>query len=120
MGYELKSKSFESYLLIEIIGEWPVRNADKIIEEILKLHTKNPLPILFDLRNDSSIPSIIGDYNDVAAFVNAKFHSLGKIAVLDKKERKEANENFELFATNRGLQFRFFYTKKDALKWLID
>ncbi len=121
MSYRIIKSSMENYLRILIEGEWPEINPRKLMDEIFNTwQNNNMLPLLIDVREMSFNPIATNDYIDVQKFEAAGFIQLGRIAVIDKLDRKFYNDAFESWATLQGLKFKFFYTdEKNAIKWLL-
>jgi hypothetical protein len=104
-----------------IDGSWPTDNPKDIITDIHNLWSKQQgQHLILDLRSMEGSPSISDDFEDVHIFIDVGFRRLGRVAILDKPSRREANGFFETVAYNRGLDFRFFYgDEKDAINWLL-
>ena len=121
MSYTLTCSSSEDCLSIRIDGKWAIEKPEDIISDILKHWAKHHnLPLFIDARNLEDTPSILGDYENVQRFVVAGFPRGRRIAVLDKLDRRNANDFFETAACNRGLQFQFFYAdEQEAISWLL-
>ena len=121
MSYLLKKSIYANYLQINVEGTWPWESPANIIEEIFDLSREHKnLALLIDLRKMKSTPSVVSDYFEVEKFAAAGFSKIGFIAVLDILERKESSEFFETTASNRGMNFRFFYSDIDeAVSWLL-
>jgi hypothetical protein len=121
MKYTLRCSSARGCLQIGVDGSWPSDKPEEIIADILNLWAKHQgQRLILDMRSMEESPSISGDYENVRHFFDAGFWRFGGIAILDKPDRREANDFFELAAHNRGLGFRFFYgDEKDAINWLL-
>ena len=120
MNYTLEHSSIQDCLCIRVIGRWPSRKPERIISDIFNLWKEYKQPVLIDIRRMEDAPGILGDYQNAERFADAGFGRLGRIAVLDNQERRDANDFFETTASNRGLKFRFFYAKEqEAIAWLV-
>ena len=121
MKYALKCSPLDNYILIRIEGTWTPENGQDIINDIYNLTVKhNSLPLLLDILDMESDPSVMTDYDDVQGFVDTGFRFIDHIAVLDNIIHKDNNDFFENAAYNRGITIRFFYSgKEEALKWLL-
>ena len=121
MKYTLRCSSAGGCLQIGVDGSWPSDNPEEIIADILNLWGKHQgQRLILDVRSMEDFPSISGDYENVHRFFDAGFWRFSGIAILDKPDRREANDFFELAAHNRGLSFHFFYgDEKEAINWLL-
>ncbi len=121
MSYALTCSSSEDCLRIRIDRKGEFEKPEDIISDILKHWAKHQnIPLFIDTRNLEYTPSILGDYENVKRFVDAGFPRGRRIAVLDKLDRRTANDFFETTACNRGLQVQFFYAdEQEAISWLL-
>jgi len=120
MPYSIAARPSQGVLTICVEGRWPSADPDSIIDEIFGLWKKEGRgSLLVDLRAMDDEPTISGDFWLAKAFAERGYHSVGGIAVLDRVERKDANDFFSLASWNRGLRFCFFYeSEREALEWL--
>ena len=117
----MKETIYEQKDYVEIILNGEISNNARLsflerIKEIWEEYGKKPL-----LVNTASLEMEISVLKDMMLAENMPkitFFELGKIAVVDRKPRKESNDFFEIAALNRGIQIRFFYSNEDAIKWI--
>lgn len=121
MKHHIECIPTDDHLYLRIGGIWLRENARDIIKEISNFSEQNPgLPLLIDVCDMKSDVSTFNDFDDVHIFIEMHFRKLGRIAVIDRDNRKKHNEFFETAANNRGLRIRFFYTdRQEALSWLL-
>ena len=120
MSYALTCSSTEDYLRVRIDGTWPSEKPEGIISDIFNHWAKHhDIALFIDIRKMKGTPSVLGDYKEAEVFADTGFCQVGRIAVLDKLGRREADNFFEATAFNRGLQFKFFYgDEQEAIDWL--
>lgn len=120
MSYTLTCQLARDHLRITVTGTWPSNTSKDIITGMHACwleHQKRPL--LIDIRSMRDKPTVVGDFRLAELFADTGFSLIGRIAVLDSEDRREANDFFETTAYNRGLTFRFFYAdEQEAISWL--
>jgi hypothetical protein len=120
MDTKLEHSLVKGCLRIRLTGTWTAERADQIITDIFSIWEKYQKPLLIDVRDLEDTPSIFRDYQEVGKFVSAGFRRVGRIAVLDYPQRREANDFLETAAQNQGMRFVFFYSsEEDAIAWLL-
>ena len=121
MSHELTCIVSADYVRILVEGVWPSDKPRGIIDDIHDAWAKYPkLALLIDARHLRDIPSVIGDFKTAEHFAAVGFGRIGRIAVLDTLDHKDANEFLETAALNRGVNFQFFYTsEQEAVDWLL-
>ena len=121
MSYTVECMPAEDHLRICITGAWPSKKPDDIMADIHALWTEHQSkPLLIDMRNMEDNPAVLSDYENAKRFEKAGYRRIGRIAVLDREDRCEANDFFETTALNRGLGFRFFYgDEQEAISWIL-
>ena len=119
MDTKLEHSLVKGCLRIRLTGTWTAERADQIITDIFSIWEKYQKPLLIDVRDLEDTPSIFRDYQEVGKFVSAGFRQVGRIAVLDYPQRREANDFLETSAQNQGITIVFFYTnEEEAIAWL--
>lgn len=110
----------EDFLCIRIDGKWPSGKPVDFVNSIYKLwEAQAKRKLLIDIRHMDDTPSVLSDFWDAKIFAEAGFCRVGKVSILDNLDRQKMNAFFETTASNRGLQFRFFYDdEQEALAWL--
>jgi len=74
--------------------------------------------VLVDSRDLKYDASVFSDYLATQEMKLLQPPGSKRIAVLEKPEIKSNIEMFELALRNLGINARFFFDKKEALKWL--
>lgn len=120
MEYELSSTVFENHVCVCIKGRWPAEQQEKIVVEIYNAWAANPRRgLLIDIRGMHDIPQAYLDYQTGRFFEAAGFRNIGRIAILDKPDRRDANKFLKITAYNRGVHLYFFYgDDQEVIDWL--
>ena len=119
MPFNMSTLISNQCLVIELEGTFDPGYEEQLAKGIYACQSSHTnLPTLLDIRKIEHNPSVFSDYQDVKQLIEAGIRKLGKMAILDKPERGEANSFFETVAINRGVNICFFYVKENALDWL--
>jgi len=118
MSITIDYKYKDTYLFVEISGEWKITHLPNLFENIKAEADKLKTKLIFIDINNLSKPD-----SDFARFLTGE-----KLAMVFKYEYKIAaclptkniNHFGEVVAINRGAHFKIFDNDAEAMIWLLD
>jgi len=121
VAFSIESSVSTAHVTVRVVGDWTPESTDQILKCVMtKWLEHREKPLLVDVRETSTEPSVTDDWFKAEALVNAGFRRIPRIAVVDAISRRGANDFFATAAVNRGVRLRCFYGDlKDAEDWLV-
>ena len=116
---KLDVESLPGYLHIRTHGVWSRDTSGDFLKQlIVTISESRQINILVDSRDLKYDSSVFSDYLATREMELLQPPGSKRIAVVEKPEIKSNVEMFELALRNLGINARFFFDKKEALKWL--
>ncbi len=118
MNYKFYNK--KSFVLVKAIGtQTTADEASRYAKEMMDYCTSVKCnKVLLDEREMEMAMSISDDY-ELAESISEKFVGVfSHMACVPSLENRHPAADFELFAQNRGINYKWFGTVEDAQKWL--
>ena len=122
MEWTIKVNQEKQYVEIVTSGSVDKQGSLGMISAIVSSSSEYEIKNI--LIDHTQIQSVTGDTFDVF-YRPRKFQELGGIVVIRiaeviKQEHEDFFEFLETVYANRGLKFKVFFEKKNALQWLLD
>ncbi|MFZ5980241.1 MAG: hypothetical protein ACOYVF_06370 [Candidatus Zixiibacteriota bacterium] len=115
----IEISSRPGYLFIRTSGTWTRETSLSLMNRLVVAITEaREINILVDSRDLEYDSSIFSDYLVTREMKLLQPPGSKRIAVVEKPEIKSNVELFELALRNLGINTRFFFDDKKALKWL--
>ncbi len=120
MPYTLTYNEEEHYILADMEGLLDMETFGNYAQDAARLtREKNCYNILYDLRGTSHNLSTTDIYGlQKISRETGLDHDYRRAVVVESQNRDY--DFFETVYRNRGHQFQFFTSRKDALKWLLN
>lgn len=119
MAYDVGYAKDGDYVSVKLTGDVTFDDLNKARDETQVLLTANTVTrVLVEAKRKGSMPSVLEDY-DFTSQLASYFPRRTKIALSITANQMEYMRFVESVAYNRGLNFKLFPDRDQALHWLL-